>query len=96
MDAPELVIVRVVNIHEIVQSNKVGPVVDIQDTGLDVIDVAAVVVDVLGGSLAVGEDVVVVTVINDKDPARLDELVEVLKALFMVAHVAVKIGKMRE
>ena len=94
MDAPKLVVVRVVDIHEIVQSDEVGSVVDIQHAGLDVVDVAAVVVDVLGGSLAVSEDVVVVAMINHKETAGLDELVEVLKTFFVVSHVSVKVGKM--
>ena len=61
---PELVAVLVllVHVHEVVQGDQVGLVVDVQDAGLDVLDVAAVVVDVVGRSLPVGEDVVVVPV----------------------------------
>ena len=43
MDAPKLVVVRVVDIHEIVQSDEIGFVVDVENAGLDVLDVTAVV-----------------------------------------------------
>ena len=61
---PELVAVLVllVHVHEVVQGDQVGLVVDVEDAGLDVLDVAAVVVDVVGRRLPVGEDVVVVPV----------------------------------
>ena len=61
---PELVAVLVllVDVHEVVQGDQVGLVVDVEDAGLDVLDVAAVVVDVVGRRLPVGEDVVVVPV----------------------------------
>ena len=83
-----------INVHEVVQSDQVGFVVDIQDTGLDIIDVAAVVVDVLGRCLAIGQDIVIVTMINDEESARLDKLVEVLKALLMIPHVSVEVREM--
>ena len=92
----EVVILGVlgINVHEVVQSDQVGFVVDIQDTGLDIIDVAAVVVDVLGRCLAIGQDIVIVTMINHEESARLDKLVEVLKALLMIPHVSVEVREM--
>ena len=64
----ELIAVRVLlfHIHEVVQGDQVRFVVDIEDTGLDILDVAAVVVDVLSRRLAIGKDVVIVTVINNE------------------------------
>ena len=61
---PELVAVLVllVHVHEVVQGDQVGLVVNVEDAGLDVLDVAAVVVDVVGWRLPVSEDVVVVPV----------------------------------
>ena len=56
------VLILLVHVHEVVQSDQVGLVVDVQDAGLDVLDVAAVVVDVVGWRLPVCEDVVVVPV----------------------------------
>ena len=52
---PELVTVLVlrVNIHEIVQGDEIGFVVDVENAGLDVLDVTAVVVDVVGGRLPI-------------------------------------------
>ena len=51
---PELVAVCVllIHIHEVVQCDEVGLVVDVEDTGLDVIDVIAVVIDILGRSFS--------------------------------------------
>jgi len=53
---PELVAVLVllVYIHEIIQGDKIGFVVHVEDAGLDVLDVAAVVVDVVGWGLPIG------------------------------------------
>ena len=60
---PELVAVCVllIHIHEVVQCDEVGLVVDVEDTGLDVIDVIAVVVDVLGRSFSIGQNVIIVS-----------------------------------
>ena len=44
----------------------------------------AVVVDVLLGSSAMLEDVVIVPMVNDKDTAGLQHASEVLEALFMI------------
>ena len=92
----ELVAVSVLlfHVHEVVQGDQVGFVVDIEDTGLDILDVAAVVVDVLGRGLAIGKDVVIVTVINDKDSSRLDHVAEVLEALDVISLISMEIGKM--
>ena len=92
----ELVAVSVLlfHVHEVVQGDQVGFVVDIEDTGLDILDVAAVVVDVLGRGLAIGKDVVIVTVINDKDSSRLDHVTEVLEALDMILLIPMEIRKM--
>ena len=81
-------------VHEVVEGYQVGFVVDIEDTGLDILDVAAVVVDVLGRRLAIGKDVIIITVINDKDPSRLDHAAEVLKTLFVITLVSMEIRKM--
>ena len=64
MALPELVAVLVllVHVHEVIQGDQIRLVVDVQDAGLDVLDVAAVVVDVVGWRLPVSEDVVVVPV----------------------------------
>ena len=64
---PELVAVCVllIHIHEVIQGDKVGLVVDIEDTSLDVIDVVAIVIDILGRSFPVGQDVIIV-------PEKLD------------------------
>ena len=93
---PELITVGIflVNVHEIVQSDQVWFVVHIEDTGLDVPDVVGVVVDVVGRSLAVGQDVVVVTVVDHKHSAGLDEILEVLEAFLVIPHVSVKVWKM--
>ena len=93
---PELVAVGVflVNIHEIVECDQVWFVVHVEDTGLDVSDVVGVVVDVVGGGLAVGEDVVIVTVVNHEHSAGLDEILEVLEAFLVIPQVSMKIRKM--
>ena len=82
------------HVHEVVQGDQVGFVVDIEDTGLDILDVAAVVVDVFGRRLAIGKDVVIVTVINDKDSSRLDHVTEVLEALDVISLISMEIRKM--
>ena len=53
---PELVAVLVllIHVHEVVQGDQVGLVVNVEDAGLDVLDVAAVVVDIVGRRLPVG------------------------------------------
>ena len=94
----ELIAVSVLlfHIHEVVQGDQVWFVVDIEDTGLDILDVAAVVVDVLGRGLAIGKDVVIVTVINDKDSSWLDHVTEVLEALDVISLISMEIRKMSE
>ena len=73
----ELVAVSVLlfHIHEVVQGDQVGFVVDIEDTGLDILDVAAVVVDVLGRRLAIGKDVVIAD--------QFDQTAEVFHAIML-------------
>ena len=74
---PELVAVCVllIHIHEVVQCDKVGLVVDVEDTGLDVIDVITVVIDVLGRSFSIGQNVIIVpdkiSIINLSVTARV-------------------------
>jgi len=94
----ELVAVSVLllHVHEVVQGDQVGLVVDIEDTGLDILDVAAVVVDVLGRRLAIGKDVVIVAVINYEDSSRLDHVTEVLEALYVISLISMEIRKMSE
>ena len=60
---PELVAVRVllVHIHEVIQCDEIRLVVDVEDTGLDVIDVIAVVIDILGWSFPISQDVIIVS-----------------------------------
>lgn len=60
--SPELVAVCVlfVHIHEVIQCDQVGLVVDIQHRGLNVIDVVAVVINVLRRSLSISQDVIIV------------------------------------
>merc|ERR1719206_1026834 len=76
------------------EGDQVGLVVDKENACLYILDVAAVVVDVLGRSLAISKDVVIITVINDEDTARFDHAAEVLKALDMISLVSMKIRKM--
>ena len=92
----ELVAVSILlfHVHEVVQGDQVGFVVDIEDTGLDILDVAAVVVDVLGRRLAIGKDVVIVTVINYEDSFWLDHVAEVLEALDVISLISMEIRKM--
>ena len=60
--SPELVAVCVllIHIHEVIQCDQVGLVVDIQHRGLNVIDVVAVVINVLRRSLSISQDVIIV------------------------------------
>ena len=57
---------------------------------------AAVVVDVLGRGLAVGQDVVVVPVVYHEDPPRLYQVLEVLKTPLVISLVSVEVGEMGE
>ena len=50
---------------------------------------AAVVVDVVGRSLPIGEYVVIVPVVDDEQSARLDDVPEVLKTFLVVPIVIV-------
>ena len=88
---PELVAVFVLlfHIHEIVEGDEVGSVIDVEDARLDVLDVAAVVVDVVGRSLPIGEYVVIVPVVDDEQSAWLDDVPEVLKTFLVVPIVIV-------
>ena len=95
---PELITVRVflVHVHEVVESDQVWFVVHVEDAGLDVSDVVGVVVDVVGGGLAVGEDVVVVTVVNHKHSAGLYKILKVPEAFLVIPQVSVKVRKVSE
>ena len=82
----ELVAVRILclNVHEVVQRDQVRLVVHEQDARLDVLDVRAVVVNILGWRAAIGEDVIVVAVVDDEDPAWLDHPTEVFETFLKV------------
>ena len=58
------------NVHLVVEHNLPWLVVFIDDLGLDALDVLAVVVDVLLWRLPVLQDVVVVSVVDDKESSR--------------------------
>lgn len=72
------------NVHGVVQHNLLGLVVFIDELGLDVLDVFAVVVNVLLGGLAVLEDVVVVSMVNNENTSGLQHVIHVLDAGLVV------------
>ena len=61
--SPELVAVCVLlfHIHEVIKCDEVWLVVHVENTSLDVIDVIAVVIYILGRSSSIGQDVIIVS-----------------------------------
>jgi len=82
------------DIHRVVQGDLLWGIVLIDDLCSDITDVLAVVVDVLFWSTTMFQDVVVVTVVNDKNTAWLQHANKVLEALFMIPEITVIIKKM--
>ena len=72
------------DVHLVVEHDPPWLVVLVDDLCLDALDVLAVVVDVLLWCLAVLEDVVVVSVIDDQDASGLQHVVHVLDASLVV------------
>merc|ERR1712055_32866 len=84
------------DVHLVVQHDLPWLVVFVDDLGLDALDVLTVVVDVLLWCLAVLEDVVVVSVINDQDTSGLQHVVHVLDASLVVPEVTVVVDEVWE
>ena len=90
------VLILLFYIHEVVEGDQIGFVVDVENAGLYVLDVAAVVVNVVGRSLAVLQDVVVVPVVNDEETPGLDNVSEVLETFLVVPHIPMEVWEVGE
>lgn len=96
LDLPDLLVLQVGHVDEVVHGDDGGLVGHVQHRGADVRRVAAVVVDGAGRRRPVVQDVVEVAVVDEQQPARPHAPLEVGQRHFLVALVARRVHHVGE